>query len=60
MAEVSTFVGKLRCPGFKDAQGVNAQFTTAKVIYSNRENSLLVADFGNNVIRKVTMEGNKS
>ncbi len=59
-SEVSTFIGKQGSSGLQNAQGVNAQFSDPyQIVYSNRENSLFIADCGNNLIRKVTMDGNE-
>ncbi len=57
---MSTFVGKQRSEGFQNAQGVNAQLSYPnQIVFSNRENSLFIAECGNSLIRKVTMEGNE-
>ncbi len=57
---MSTFVSKQESAGFRDSQGINAQFNLpSQFVYSNKENSFLVADYANHVIRKVSLEGNK-
>ncbi len=58
--EVINFVGKQGIKGLQNSQGVNAQFRKPdQLVYSNRENFLLVTDHGNNLIRKITMEGDE-
>ncbi len=61
LSEVSTFVGSAGHPGNKNANGLKAQFRFPfQIVYSKREKAILVADYGNHFIRKVTMEGSKS
>ncbi len=56
--DVSTFAGKPGTAGFANSQGINARFNRPfQLVYSNKENCFFVADMGNNVIRKITMDG---
>ncbi len=44
--------------GMENSQGVNAMFDSPfQIVYSSRENSFFIADMGNHMIRKVTMDG---
>ncbi len=55
---MSTFVGKQGSGGLLNSQDTNALFDRpSQLIFSKRENSFLVADLGNNLIRKISMEG---
>ncbi len=59
-SEVRTFVGQKGEGGFFNGQGVDALFHTPfQIAYSSKDRSLLVSDYRNRVIRKVTMNGNK-
>jgi sugar lactone lactonase YvrE len=44
-------------PGFRDGVGASAQFDTPCGIAALRDGSLLVADTGNGVVRRVTLRG---
>jgi DNA-binding beta-propeller fold protein YncE len=46
--------------GFADAQGADARFNVPFGLALDAEENLLVADFGNNAIRRVTMAGEVS
>ncbi len=56
--EVSTFVGSQAKTGFTNSHGIDSQFNRpVQLVYSNKSNSFLVADMGNNAIREITMDG---
>ncbi len=53
---VSTLAGD-GTPGYTNGQGSQARFRQPVALVVNADGNLYVADFGNNVIRKVTPEG---
>jgi hypothetical protein len=46
--------------GFTDGQGAAARFNSPKGLARDKDGSILVADKGNNAVRRVTMEGEVS
>jgi hypothetical protein len=48
------------CPGFVDGSGLAAQFDGPSGLALDRDGSILVADWGNNAIRRVAMDGTVS
>ena len=53
---VRTLVGNGQ-PGFADGQGADARFNHPMGLAMDPEGNVLVADFGNHSVRKVTMAG---
>ncbi len=55
-ATVSTFAGD-GTQGFKDASGLNAQFFTPAGLAFDNSGNLVVADYGNFLVRSITKDG---
>lgn len=54
---VSTFAGIAGTPGFIDGQGLTAQFANPFGMTIDKDDNIIVADYGNNRIRKITPSG---
>lgn len=60
MGTVSAIAGKVQTPGFVDGTGSEARFNSPYALALDKSGNLLVADWGNHVIRKVTPAGEVS
>lgn len=57
IGEVTTFVGTAGTAGHADGMGANASFSGPVAVASDKSGNLYVADYGNDIIRKVTPTG---
>ncbi len=57
IGEVTTFVGSAGTSGHADGVGGNASFSGPVAVASDSSGNIYVADYGNNIIRKVTPSG---